>query len=499
MITFLHDKLKGLLLVLLAIVGVSFIFFGNWTPKGGRDPATQVLGKIGGRSLTLNDFVAAQRQALLEVTLQTGRIPSAEQNQFLNFQTWIRLLQVQAADLAGIDAQPSQLVAAIQKNPLFQKNQAYDPEIFQRFNSNFLSPQGYSGERFNQSVLDSVRTDTLIRTLTSTALVLPGEAESRLQHLFGPVHTQVVRWDPSKLTPPEPKAEELESFYKSSLADFTIPARRTVELVEFVAAGTSEEQRAKAGEAAFAFTSKFFNLPEGKTRPDFAAQATESKLPIRTHGPFSPSDTPFPGETDPKLTAAAFSLTAEEPVSDYLPSKNGFLVLHLREEIPGRTRPLSEVTSEVRTRWMEQARLQMAGQLAQTFVQKANAAMAQGQKWDDIAKSSGLTPSALPTFSPADEKPLTFPDADRIRAAVTQLEAGRGSSPIRTEREIVVLYLGQRDPVSPEATASTLPKISAQLLNQRRSEIFRDWLIGRATLSDNQLPSEVLMQLRGNR
>ena len=85
MITFLHDKLKGLLLVLLAIVGVSFIFFGNWTPKGGRDPATQVLGKIGGRSLTLNDFVAAQRQALLEVTLQTGRIPSAEQNQFLNF------------------------------------------------------------------------------------------------------------------------------------------------------------------------------------------------------------------------------------------------------------------------------------------------------------------------------------------------------------------------------------------------------------------------------
>jgi hypothetical protein len=79
------------------------------------------------------------------------------------------------------------------------------------------------------------------------------------------------------------------------------------------------------------------------------------------------------------------------------------------------------------------------------------------------------------------------------------METGRVSSPIRTDREILAIYLSQRDPVPPETTASTLPKISAQLLNQRRSEIFRDWLIGRATLPENQLPSEVLMQLRGTR
>ena len=216
MITFLHDKLKGLLLLLLAIVGVSFIFFGNWTPQGGMDPASQVLGKVNGKSLNLNEFVAAQRQALLEITLQTGRIPSAEQNDFLNFQTWIRLLQVQAADRAQIDAQPAEIIEAIQKNPLFQKDNAYDPELFQRFNANFLSPQGFSGERFNQAVLDSIRTDTLLRALASTAFVLPEESEKRLQRLFGPVRAQVVRWNPSKITPPEPKPEDLESFYKAN-------------------------------------------------------------------------------------------------------------------------------------------------------------------------------------------------------------------------------------------------------------------------------------------
>ena len=145
MITFLHDKLKGLLLVLLAVVGVSFIFFGNWTPKGGVDPASQSMGQINGRSLTLNEFVAAQRQSVLEITLETGRIPAAEQNELLNFQTWVRLLQIQAADSAQLEAQPAQLISAIKENPLFQKDKQYDPEFFQRFSANFLSPQGFSG------------------------------------------------------------------------------------------------------------------------------------------------------------------------------------------------------------------------------------------------------------------------------------------------------------------------------------------------------------------
>lgn len=197
--------------------------------------------------MNVNEFVAAQRQALLEITLQSGRIPSADQNEFLNFQTWIRLLQIQAADQSKIDAQPDQLVSTIKKNPLFQKTKS----TIQRSSSVLIPtsypPQGFSAERFNQAVLDSVRTDTLLRALASTAFVSPEEGEKRLQRLFGPVHTQIVKWDPSKLTPTEPKPEDLESFYKANVAEFALPPRRTVEIVEFLAAGPSEEQRNKAG------------------------------------------------------------------------------------------------------------------------------------------------------------------------------------------------------------------------------------------------------------
>ena len=65
MITYLHDKLKGLLLILLAVIAISFIFFGNWTPSGGIDPATGKMGRIGGQTLSLTDVNEAPTVSLL--------------------------------------------------------------------------------------------------------------------------------------------------------------------------------------------------------------------------------------------------------------------------------------------------------------------------------------------------------------------------------------------------------------------------------------------------
>ena len=497
MITYLHDKMKGLLLILLAVIAISFIFFGNWTPSGAIDPAAGNMGRLGGRTLSFNDLVAAQRQTLLEITLETGRIPS-DNDRLLAIQTWVRLLQNQAAEDAGIDPQPEELLASIRKNPLFLKDGAYDPELFQRFSSNFLSPQGFTGERFNEAIFDEVRTRQLLGSLSSTAAVFPGEAQTRLERLFGPVESQVIRWEAAKLNPPEPTPQDLEAFHKANEQAFSIPARCTVEYVEFSAGGTDEDARKKAGENAFAFTSQFFNIAEGQPRPDFGAKAAEAKLPVKTVGPFTASDTPFPGETDPRLTAAALRLTSEDPVSDFLPSKNGYLVLHLKDLQPGRLRPLAEAMGEVKSRWQEQARLQMADQASRAFLQVANTELAQGKKWEDVLKAAGLTSTKVPTFAPADTKPLTFPDADRIRQIVTQLEPNRVSPFVRTETGGLAVYLAQRLPVPVEVATTQLPKIETQVLNQRRNQLARDWLASRATLPGNELPQEVVQLLRGS-
>jgi len=496
MITFLHDKMKGLLLVLLAVIAISFIFFGNWTPSGGVDPAAGKMGRIGGHTLSLNELVAAQRQTLLEITLETGRIPSDNDN-LVAIQTWVRLLQNQAAENAGIEPQPEELLESIRKNPLFLKDGNYDPELFQRFSANFLSPQGFTGERFNEAILDEVRTRQLLRALSSTAAVFPGEAQTRLERLFGPVEVQVVRWEASKFTPPEPAPQDLEAFHKANEQAFAIPTRVAVEYVEFTASGTDEESRKKAGEAAFAFTSRFFNLAEGQARPDFAATAAEAKLPLKQTATFTSADTPFPGETDPRLTAAALRLTPDDPVSDFLPSGKGYLVLHLKEFQPGRIRPLDEARAEVKAKWQEQARLQMADQASRAFLQNANAELARGKAWPELVKAAGLTATKVPSFTPADTKPLAFPDADRIRQVVTQLSPNRVSFFVRTEIGGLAVYLAQRQPVPADLAATQLPKIEAQLRNQRRNQLTRDWLVGQAFQPGNEIPQEVVQILRG--
>ena len=497
MLTYLHDKMKGLLLVVLAIIAVSFIFFGNWTPSGAVDPATGKMGRIGGTTLSLNDLIAAQRQTLLEVTLETGRIPS-DDDRFLTIQTWVRLLQNQAAAAAGIDPQPDQLLASIRKNPLFLKNGSYDPELFQRFSANFLSPQGFTGERFNEAIFDEVRTRRLLGALSSTSAVFPEEPHQRLERLFGPVEAQVLRWEAAKLTPPEPSPQDLASFHKNNEQAFAVPARVTIEYVEFTAGGTDDESRKKAGEAAFSFTSQFFNLAEGQARPAFAAQAAAARLRVKSTDSFTAADTPFPGETDRRLIAAALRLSPEDPVSDFLPSKNGFLVLHRKDGQPGRLLSLTEALADVKALWQKQARLQLAEQASRAFLERANAELARGAKWEDLVKAAGLTATKVSTFAPADTKPLAFPDADRIRQVVTQLEANRVSPFLRTETGGLAVFLAQRLPVPAEVASAQLPKIEIQLRNQRRNQLARDWLVSRAILPGNELPQEVVQILRGS-
>jgi hypothetical protein len=61
----------------------------------------------------------------------------------------------------------------------------------------------------------------------------------------------------------------------------------------------------------------------------------------------------------------------------------------------------------------------------------------------------------------------------------------------------LAVYVAKRLPVPTEVASAQLPKIQTQLLNQRRSQLARDWLIGQASQPGNELPPEVVQLLRG--
>jgi len=159
---------------------------------------------------------------------------------------------------------------------------------------------------------------------------------------------------------------------------------------------------------------------------------------------------------------------------------------------------LSEITEEVKARWQQQARLQLASKNAMLFIDRANLELAKGGDLAQLVKAEGLTLEKVPAFVPADPKPLTFPRADQVRQVATQLEPNRISPFLRTETGGFSLVVTRRQPVSPEVAATQLPKIESQLENQRRRQLIRDWLAARASLSGNELPPEVVQLLRGS-
>src|SRR5882757_5187282 len=97
MITFLSAKLRFLLLVLLAIVGISFVFFGSWTPSGATN---DFVGEINGNMIGKSQYAAAQTGTVLVYTLQTGQMVdvSGANFQAVMRQTFNRMLILGAAN-----------------------------------------------------------------------------------------------------------------------------------------------------------------------------------------------------------------------------------------------------------------------------------------------------------------------------------------------------------------------------------------------------------------
>ena len=52
-------------------------------------------------------------------------------------------------------------------------------------------------------------------------------------------------------------------------------------------------------------------------------------------------------------------------------------------------------------------------------------------------------------------------------------------------------------PVPADVATAQLSKIQAQVRNQRRNQLVRDWLVGRVSQPGNELPQEVVQLLRG--
>lgn len=502
MITFLSEKLKFLLVIILVVIAVSFVFFDRYfIGDGSRGPGAGA--KIAGQPVHLVEIQQAIRAERLGYTLATGQIPpsSSEADQQFASLAWNRMLVLRDAQAAGFQLPAGELEKSIRTMPLFQKpgTSEYSPETFARFKQFILDPQGISTDRFLEVMRDQRVAEAWLQAVDSTAVVLPSETDDLANRLFGRANIAYVELTAASVASSITVTDEsLRAFYNARTERFHLPEQRKVDVVVFRTAAGGDEAaaaraRREAGEKAYQFTEPFYlAAEEGRPLPDFAAAAATAGVTVAT-SPYFTRDGAVPGSAaGPSLAQQAFLLTKEKPVSDSIAIPEGFAVLHLREIQPPTPRPFESVKAEVRKAYLDSettARLQVAGE---NLVLKLRQAVAGGSTWAQAAAAAGVRPVSLPPFVPAEQEAAKDPAARIAGFIALQQEPGSVSDLIPSGDRVYVFHFASRTAPDAAKRAEILPRVKKELAQRRRLQVREEWLSALARRPGTVTPADLL-------
>ena len=504
MLSFLNQKLKFLLIVILAIIGVSFIFFGNWTPRNS-NYSRENLAVIDGRNIKITEFVNAERAARLIYTLQTGMLApnSTQADQIFRNQAWVRLLTLAAAKRAGITASDDQIYDFILKHPLFQENGKYSSEARKKFNANVLLPSGINDARFTEILREQMVIETMIKTVAGTTNILPGELENACEKMYGKTSLEYVEINEAQIRKNlKPSEKEIKTFFDANPDNYSEPEKRAVEYVKFSLdpklAQTKGPERDQAlrklAEKAYEFTNVFFQAYDAKQPlPDFATQAKKEGLEVKTQAAFTLNQPIIDSTKGKSVADSAFALNPQTPVSDYLQVDDGFIILHLLSVTPSTKKSFESVRSQIEADYLNFLGVSRLQEQAMSVSRELRSALAKGKSWQESTARLGLKPQPLPALTPAkkdasDKSP--FAEASRFWAQ--KLDPGSVSDPFRIPTGAAILYLSTREKPAAADHDQFLPEIRRQLEQSRRDQTLNDWIASQFKREKTNIPPEAL-------
>lgn len=485
MIRFLNQRFRVFLLVALAILGISFVFFGDWSSGGGTQ-ANPVVMKVAGDPVTAKEFRAAGADTAMLFFLRTGQSPDQmpQASAMLQNATWQRMLITAFMKSLGIQGTDDQYLDYLHTHPSFQKDGEFDPAAFGQFYNFFLNPQGIRDERFERAVREMLLQDEAISLVRSAAVVLPEDIEKAIEIQYGTVNLEAVEIDRQKLASTlNPSAAELQAFYEANTNRFMNPEARQFEVVSFT---LSDEQKnleedarqealARLGEKAYAFTEPFYNArAEGKPYPDWEAALKAAEVKA------TPTDwlTPTSKEYLPSIMREIFKLTPEAPVtSDYLRTEDGYLIFHLKEIRAPEAKPYAQVENEVRSIWMDENTNQKLQEAALELNNLLLDALSAGKSLAEAVKGTSYQITTLKPFTPAgDTNPPEGPLANPARTYGSRLKVGELSRPVPTPTGAVFFHLVSRENPPSDIVEANRAQTRSQLEARNQRMILDAWI-----------------------
>jgi peptidyl-prolyl cis-trans isomerase D len=495
MMKFLRSQSQTVLLLILVVIGFSFLFYGNVgnlaTGSGGRG---NDFGSIDGQDLSVAELYNAVRNTRDSLVL-TGRAQDLNQNggrAAIAQEAWRQLLLLHEADRLHVEVSDQQLIDYLRTFPIFQKDGVYSPDLYQKQMSVLENNLHITPDAFEEIIRNEMRTQAVKQALFSTVRTSSGDLSAEYDKYFGPVQVTTVTINPQKLAKPvQVSPAEVEAEYKAhpDNPDYRTPEKRKVSYVLFPLtpeqAKLAPKEKAAAiealGEKALDFDLALQPAPANgdapaAAPPAFADEAKKRGLNVVITDYFSADAPPSGMAPSPAFNNTAFTLTKDNPTSKPVEMESGVSVMHLEDVQPSQLRPLDEVRAAI-TQALEKTKAnEQADLAAQVDAQILQNQVAQGKDFKAAAAALKLTTETLPPTVPA-KASQGNPRLSMILYSTLQMKVGDVSRPIPVEADQtqVIVHLDSRAPADPTGLADFEKNMSGRANEEVQNLVYADW------------------------
>jgi len=523
MMKFLRSQSQTVLVVVLGVIGLGFLFYGNsgnFLTTGVARTSTD-YGRIDGEDLSVAQLTDAVRNTRYSLIIhgQAQQLKQPGSGVQVAEEAWRQLLLQHEAERLHVIISDQELVSYIQSLPVFQKDGVYSPDVYEQRMSelkdllHITADSGTDPIASTKAVFETVLRNDLSSNAVSKALFSSirssaHDVSTQYEKFYGPATVSVVTVAPKsfaatqQVTPADIAAE-----YKAHPEN---PGYRTKEQrkVDYVLllltpdqAKLPDPQKAAAkdalGQKALDFALAFQPEPSvtGDTTtppPDFMAEATKRGLNPATTDFFAADTPPANLPPSPAFNNAAFSLSKDNAISKVVELDNGVAVLHLNAIQPSELRPLSEVQADIQNKLQQSKATQQAQITAQLDAALLKAAVAKGTDFKAAATGLKLTVDTLPAFVPI-KAPSTDQRLQTIAYAVTSLKPGEVSKPVPVQLDgtTLIIHLDSRAPADPAGLADFEARFRNSQDEQLRSMVYVDWANWKSKQPDTHKPPDL--------
>ncbi len=483
------------LMIVIAILAIPFIFYFVQRPDYGaigRDQFARIYDRNVsmleaqqfGRLLSLaqalgmSDFVG---------TLTAGA--GSNQNQAA-VQFIVNLLVLRhEAERLGLRPSASEVADVVRKLPAFQGDSGFDINKFNDLVQNGLAPLGLTEDHIEQLVRDQISLNE-IRKLLAAGVSLPkSELDENFQRGYDKLYVSVIRFRAADFDKDiKIMNEDVQKYYDAHKAELKTDEKRKVEFVQLT---LNEEEKKLAGRERIEALQKLADRATDFTQAlleksaDFNQAAAKFQLPVRETGEFTAAEPDPQLKVDPKLGAAAFKLSTQEPHSDAVQVADGFYILNLTGKTEARPLTLEEAKPKIVDALKKTRARELMSTKGAELVQQLREAKKSGQSLDSAIEKAGAKPEKLPEFSlieeeseksEGNEQKKQSPELLTIKDSVALLNPGDVTDFVPSGTDGLIAVLEKREPLADTSGADKKAAFEKRILENKEGIVLVEWL-----------------------